>query len=187
MGSETASPEQARRALAGAELLFDGAAVQAAYDRLAEAITRDLARANPLLVCVLQGGVVPFGQILPRLDFPLQVDYVHATRYRDALAGRDLHWIAGPVSELAGRSVLIVDDILDEGTTLAAIEERFRAAGAADVRKAVLATKQRRRATPVTAQYSGLEVPDRYVFGCGMDYRSYWRNLPGIYALGEDR
>jgi len=187
MGRETATPEQARRALAGSQVIVDAAQVQAAYDRLAQEITRDLAQSNPLLVCVLHGGVVPFGQLLPRLLFPLQVDYVHATRYRDALAGRDLHWIAGPVNELAGRTVLVVDDILDEGTTLVAIEERFREMGAADVRKVVLATKRRQRTTPVTADYSGLEVPDRYVFGCGMDWRSYWRNLPEIYALGEDR
>jgi hypoxanthine phosphoribosyltransferase len=148
-------------------------------------IAVDLQDKNPIAVCVLLGSVVPFGKLLTRLNFPLHIDYVHATRYRHGLEGKDLHWIAKPVLSAKNRTVLIVDDILDEGTTLAAIESFYHEQGAEKVYKAVLVKKDRPRAVDIAVDYVGLEVPDRYVFGCGMDYKGYWRNLSGIYAAGD--
>lgn len=165
-----------------ADLLHSAETVESTLDAMAIAITGKLATTNPLLVCVLTGGVVPFGKLLPRLQFPLTIDYVHATRYGDKLHGGQLHWIAGPQQDPAGRTVLLVDDILDEGTTLAGIEERYRGDGAGAVYKAVLVTKDRKRAHDVPIDFPGLTVPDRYVFGYGMDYKGYLRNAPGIYA-----
>ncbi len=152
---------------------------------MAVRITQALQDKNPLLVCLMNGGVVPFGKLLPRLQFPLQVDYVHATRYRQRLTGGDLHWLAGPFVPARQRTVLLVDDILDEGATLAAIERRYQAEGAAAIYKAVLVSKDRRRSVPVEADFVGLEIPDRYVFGYGMDYQGYLRNAAGIYAVAE--
>jgi hypoxanthine phosphoribosyltransferase len=166
-----------------AECLHSQAAVEAALANMAAAISQALAGKDPLVVCVMNGGMVPFGQLLTRLHFPLQVDYVHATRYNRGLSGGELRWLVSPSVPLQDRVVLLVDDILDEGTTLAAIEARFREEGAASVQKAVLVVKQRERAVPVHVEYSGVEVPDRYVFGYGMDYKGYLRNAPGIYAV----
>lgn len=149
---------------------------------MAAAIVRELAHKDPLLVCVLTGGVVPFGKLLPRLQFPFQIDYVHATRYGHRLRGEGLEWISGPHKDPRGRVVLLVDDILDEGATLAAIEARYRRDGAAAVYKAVLVVKDRARTHDVQVEFPGLHVPDRYVFGYGMDYKGYLRNAPGIYA-----
>jgi hypoxanthine phosphoribosyltransferase len=149
---------------------------------MAERIARELAGADPLLVCIMTGGVVPFGKLLPRLSFPFQIDYVHATRYRGQLSGGEFQWISGPHVEPRGRTVLLVDDILDEGTTLAGIEARYRAEGAREVRKAVLVIKDRPRVHEIVVEYAGLTVPNRYVFGYGMDYKGYLRNAPGIYA-----
>lgn len=149
---------------------------------MAENITQRLAHSNPLLVCIMTGGVVPFGMLLPRLQFPLEIDYVHATRYGRKLQGGELHWRAGPSHDPRGRVVLLVDDILDEGDTLAAIEARYRTDGASAVHKAVLVVKDRPRSTNITVEFKGLDVPDRYVFGYGMDYKGYLRNAPGIYA-----
>jgi hypoxanthine phosphoribosyltransferase len=152
---------------------------------MARAITRELAERDPLVVCLMKGGLVPFGMLLPKLQFPLQVDYIHATRYGNRLQGSDLEWIAGPFIPPADRTVLLVDDILDEGTTLAAIEDYYRKHGARDVYKAVMVKKQRPRTLAVDAEFIGLMVPDRYVFGFGMDYKGYLRNAPGIYAVAE--
>jgi len=181
------TPAEALSVLRSAERLYDTGAVEQTLDRMATEITRDLAQANPLVVCVLIGAAVPFGKLVSRLDFPLELDYVHATRYQNELRGKELRWLAGPVADPRDRTVLIVDDILDEGDTLLGIEQHFRYSGAADVRKMVLVRKQRTRRHEPHIDYVGLDVPDRYVFGYGMDYKGYWRNLAAIYALSEDK
>lgn len=175
--------QQAWEVFEQAECLYTRSAVEAALDDMAAAMSETIAGTNPLLVCILNGGLVPFSRILTQLAFPLQTDYIHATRYGAALTGGDLHWIAGPAVPPEGRVVVLVDDILDEGLTLAAIETRYRAQGAQAVYKAVLVNKLRTRATSIVADFVGLAVPDRYVFGYGMDYKGYLRNAPGIYAV----
>lgn len=169
-----------------ADRVFDRAAVDAAYDRMAEDITQVLQDTNPILLCVMSGGLVPAGELFTRLDFPVQLDYLHATRYRGTEGGNTLTWLARPLHDLKGRTVLVVDDILDEGVTLAAILDHCREQGVEAVYSAVLVEKQHTRKSPgLTADFVGLEVEDRYVFGCGMDYHGYWRNLPEIYAVAE--
>jgi hypoxanthine phosphoribosyltransferase len=163
--------------------LFTESQVEAALDSMAVAIHQHLADTNPILVCLMNGGVVPFGKLLTRLQFPLQVDYVHATRYGAQIKGGELEWIAGPFVSARDRTVLLVDDILDEGTTLAAIEARYRLDGAKKIFKAVLTRKDRPRKVAVNVDFVGLEIPDRYVFGYGMDYKNYLRNAPGVYAV----
>lgn len=179
------TPQQAWDVFSRADCLYPARRVESALDVMADAITSALGNGNPLLVCVMTGGVVPFGKLLPRLKFPLQIDYVHATRYGRQLVGGQLQWLVGPREEPEGRTVLLVDDILDEGATLAGIEQRYRAEGAREVMKAVLVVKQRTRTNDVKIEFAGLPVPDRYVFGYGMDYKGYLRNAPGIYAESE--
>lgn len=161
--------------------------VEAVLDRMAREIQAKLAGTNPLLICIMTGAVVPFGKLLPKLQFPFETDFVHATRYRGKLQGEDLHWRVGPTQDARGRVVLLIDDILDEGDTLAGIEARYRADGAGKVYKAVLVIKRRPRRVEVPIEFQGLEVPDRYVFGYGMDYKGYLRNAPGIYAEAPER
>ena len=177
------TPEQAWEVFQKADCLFAEPQVESALDHMAVAIRQQLANTNPVVVCLMNGGVVPFGKLLTRLQFPLQVDYVHATRYGAHINGGELEWVAGPFVPARGRTVLLVDDILDEGTTLAAIEARYRADGANRVLKAVLTRKERPRKVAIDVDFVGLEIPDRYVFGYGMDYKSYLRNAPGIYAV----
>jgi hypoxanthine phosphoribosyltransferase len=159
------------------------AAVEKALDHIADAITSRLAEHNPLILCVLTGGIVPVGHLLTRLTFPLQLDYIHATRYDNQTHGGKLDWVARPTTPLTGRVVLVVDDILDEGITLAALLDYCRNAGAAEVLSAVLVRKDRPRQIDFNPDFVGLEISDRYVFGYGMDYHGYWRNASGIYAV----
>lgn len=176
-------------ALADAECLVQGAAVEAAIARLAQRLTADCAGQHPLLLCVVKGGIVFCGKLLTQLPFPLELDYVHATRYGDATRGGEkIDWKALPSTPLAGRHVLLVDDILDVGATLLAIEAHCLSAGAASVRSVVLVEKQhaRKARAGLRADYAALAVPDRYVFGYGMDLHGHWRNAPGIYALRGD-
>lgn len=168
-----------------ADCLYSPEQVASALSAMAARINQTLSGLDPLVICVMTGGVVPFGQLLPKFQFPLQIDYVHATRYGKRLQGGQLQWISGPHQDPRGRVVLLIDDILDEGTTLAGIEARYRDDGASEVYKAVLVVKNRPRRYDVKVEFAGLEVPNRYVFGCGMDYKGYLRNIAGIYAEAE--
>lgn len=156
-----------------------------AIDRMAFEITEQLHDRNPIVMPVLNGGLIVAGQLLTRLDFPLQVDYIHATRYGSKTAGSTLEWRVKPTQSLVGRTVLLVDDILDEGITLAAIADYCRNAGATEVLMAVLVEKLHlRKVVPgMRADFWGVEVGDRFLFGYGLDYKGYWRNAPGIYAV----
>ncbi|HEY8354579.1 MAG TPA: hypoxanthine-guanine phosphoribosyltransferase [Methylophilaceae bacterium] len=175
--------ENPQQYLEMAEQLFGEDEVQAAVGRMAEQIERDLGDSRPLVMCVMGGSVVFAGMLLPRLGFPLEFDYVQATRYRDQIEGSYLAWKVMPGENVKGRTVLLLDDILDEGVTLDAIRQACLQQGAKRVVIAVLVEKELNRPKPVSADYVGLRVPDRYVFGCGMDIYGWWRNLPAIYAL----
>lgn len=179
--------EQAQAVFAHANELYNEEQVNHALDRMAAAISAELADRDPIVICVMTGGLIPTGHLLTRLNFPLHIDYLHASRYRGATSGGELHWVTRPSMPLAGRTLLVVDDILDEGLTLTAIVAYLREQGAAAVYSAVLVEKLHdRRTAGVSADFIGIEVEDRYVFGCGMDYHGYHRNLPGIYAVRED-
>jgi hypoxanthine phosphoribosyltransferase len=181
------SPEarHAQDVLDQAELVHDEHAVNQAVRKMAARITADLAEADPLLLCVMNGGLAPTAMLMPYLVFPWKLDYLHATRYREQTSGTELIWQRTPAQSLTGRHVLVIDDILDEGHTLEAILHYCKAQEPASLRAAVLTQKIHDRGVRPPIDYIGLTVPDRYVFGCGMDYRGYWRNLPAIYALPE--
>ena len=182
----TLNLEEIERARDEADCLADDATVEAALDRMAEAITARLADRNPLVYAVMNGALIFAGRILPRLPFPLELAYLHATRYGNALQGTLLDWRVRPTQDLRGRTVLVLDDILDEGHTLKAVKHWCEDQGAADVRIAVLAEKVHDRCVEgIHADHVGVQVPDAYVFGYGMDYHEQGRNLPAIYALGE--
>ena len=166
-----------------AELIHDEDAMQQIYDALAEQISESLSDSRPLLLPIMLGGLYLCGQLMSRLDFPLEIDYLHATRYRDKLQGDDLYWPVSPSDKISGRTVLLIDDILDQGVTLSGIVENLKISGAADIKSVVLCSKQCSRPLEVDVTFKGVNVPDRYVFGCGMDYKGYWRNLPQIYAV----
>ena len=177
------SPERARQVLDTAELIVPAPAVSAAVTRVAREISEKLADAFPLVLCVMRGGVIFAGQLLLQLRFPLEVDYLEITRYRNATVGGEIDWKVTPGTAVAGRVVLVLDDILDEGKTLAAIRDKVRAAGARGFYSVVFAEKETGRPKPIRADFVGVRVPDRYVFGFGMDVEEAWRNLPAIYAL----
>jgi hypoxanthine phosphoribosyltransferase len=171
--------------LKSADLVHGEDELKVAVQRVAQEITGVLAERVPLVLSVMGGAVVFTGQLLPLLHFPLEFDYVHVTRYRGGMQGGTIQWKVEPRPLLAGRVVLVVDDILDEGHTMAAIRERILHEGAASFYSAVLADKDIGRAKPVRADFVGVTVPDRYVFGFGMDVESAWRNLPAIYAVKD--
>lgn len=177
------NPREAQKILEEADLLCSAEESALAVRRVAAEITARLADANPLVLAVMGGAVVFTGQLLPQLIFPLDFDYLHVSRYGDVTSGGQLTWIVEPRSAVAGRVVLVVDDILDEGVTLAEVVRRLLAQGASEVLSAVFADKNIGRAKPIAADFVGLRLPNRYVFGYGMDVRGAWRNLPAVYAV----
>lgn len=177
--------EEANIVLEDADLLADSSEVDAVISRMSEEITERLRDSVPLILCVMNGGLIFSGQLLTRLRFPLEIDYVHATRYGDKTQGGGLFWKARPESDMSGRVVLLLDDILDEGVTLSAIVDFCLQQGAAQVLTAVLVDKRHeRKAKPgLRADFTGMETADRFLFGYGLDYRGFWRNASGIYAV----
>jgi len=176
----------ARDILTASEEIADAATVQASLDRLGREISDVLHDRFPLVLPVMGGAIVFAGQLLPRLDFPLDFDYLHVTRYRGKTQGGAVEWRVLPGKSVAGRTVLVIDDILDEGETLFAIKQKLQEMGAARIHTAVLADKDIQKTKPVQADFVGLRVPNRFVFGCGMDAYGLWRNLPEIRALKEE-
>jgi len=165
------------------DCLCDSKKLNAVLDRMAGEISADLKDKNPLILCVMTGGMIPLGHLATRLSFPLQLDYIHATRYQGETSGGELHWIQEPKISLAGRNVLIVDDIFDEGITLFEIDKYCKAKNAKSVASAVLVNKLHDRKVDFNIDYIGLDIEDRYLFGFGMDYKNYFRNINAIHAV----
>jgi len=170
------------------KLLYSLEQIEAALDTMAQKITSDMKEDNPIVLCVMVGGVVTLGHLLTRLDFPLEVDYVHATRYRGDIKGGDIHWRVKPGFDLKDRNILIVDDILDGGITLSHIITELKTMGAKSVKTAVLVDKNHKREETglLKADYSAIEVADHYIYGFGMDYNEYLRNVSGIYEVAPE-
>ncbi|MGB9109318.1 MAG: hypoxanthine-guanine phosphoribosyltransferase [Telluria sp.] len=180
---------RARDLLARAEELVSAEAVQDAVRNVAEVLNArfdtDDSGEFPLVLGVMGGAVVFTGHLLPQLRFPLEFDYIHVTRYGDQDRGGEVVWKVIPRQNVAGRTIIVVDDILDEGETLAHVKQRLLDMGAADVILAVFADKDLGRKKPVQADIVGLTIPNRFVVGFGMDAHGYWRNLPGLWVIKD--
>ncbi|MGE5638685.1 MAG: hypoxanthine-guanine phosphoribosyltransferase [Clostridia bacterium] len=176
-------PKEAWDFLRESDLVSSEQEVRAAVERLAAEIDSKLRESYPLVLAVMGGAIVFAGQILPKLRFPIDFDYIHASRYGSATRGAQLEWRVTPPKGVEGRDVLVLDDILDAGDTMAAIRDRLLELGARSFHCAVLVEKRLAKQKPIHADFVGLTIPDRFVFGCGMDAKGYWRNLPEIRAM----
>lgn len=177
------SDQQANDILNRSEIIISAEEVQAAVRNIAGKLNSALVDSYPLVLSVMGGAVVFTGQLLPLLTFPLEFDYVHVSRYGSSQKGGNLHWKVEPRENVSGRVVLVLDDLLDEGETMAAIKERVLDLGASKFYSAVFADKQITKTKSVYADFVGVELPSRFVFGFGMDISGAWRNLPAVYAL----
>jgi hypoxanthine phosphoribosyltransferase len=178
-------PQKAWEFLEQSDLIASEKEVQAAIRRVAAEIEANLSKKYPLVLAVMGGAVVFAGQILPLLRFPLDFDYVHASRYGAMTRGSRIEWRVRPPALVRGRTVLVLDDILDHGETMSAIRGGLLELGAESVLCAVLVEKTLKEAKPIRPDFVGLKIPDRFVFGCGMDAKGFWRNLPEIRAMRE--
>lgn len=167
------------------DLLYDFDQIISVLERLADELNQEFDNKDVLSVCVMNGSLIFFGQLVTKLKFTLDIDYVHATRYQNDTTGRELAWLREPQTDPAGKIVLVIDDIFDEGYTLSAIVDRYRELGASAVYTVVLAVKQGTQKVELSPEFTGLTVPNRYVYGFGMDYKGKYRNLPAIYALKD--
>lgn len=177
--------KEIKQVQASADLLYSEAEAEAALDKMADQINHLLAERDPLVLCVMNGGIVVAGKLIPRLTIPLTIDAINASRYQNKTSGSCLEWKLKPGASLVGKTVLIIDDILDEGITLKAIVDYCLEQGAASVLSAVLVDKLLDHEKPIQADFVGLKTENRYLFGYGMDYKGYLRNASGIYACKE--
>lgn len=188
VGETMKIPDHINQVFAKAVCLYSKDEVEKALDNMADEIRNELADSNPLFLCVMVGGLIPAAGILERIDFPLELDYIHATRYRGNTRGSNVIWKNRPSSDLNGRVILVIDDILDGGITLSEIVNYCKEQGARKIYTAVLVDKEGVRLPEglPKADFTGLVVDDHYVFGYGMDYKEYLRNAPGIYAVSKE-
>ena len=181
--------ERANNLLANAEEIVDQDAASQAVSAVAAALNArfgESAEAQfPLVLGVMGGAVVFTGQLLPQLRFPLEFDYLHVSRYDDAQGG-GAKWKVVPRQSVAGRTIVLLDDILDQGETLAEVKARLLELNAAEVVIVVFADKAHKRVKPVKADIVGVTIPNRFVVGFGMDVEGYWRNLPGLWAIRDE-
>lgn len=177
--------EEIQRVWEEADCIVSGEQVERAINQVAIAIERDMANSNPVVLCVMSGGLIFCAKLLMQLRFPLELDYIQVSRYRGEVEGGAIEWLVTPRMNLYGRDILIVDDILDEGETLLEIIRVCEQQGAEDIRSVVLVDKQhdRKVQSGIRADFTALDVEDRYLFGYGMDYKGYLRNATGIYAV----
>ncbi len=176
----TQTPEEL---LNNARVIHTPAEVQNTLIRISKEISDVVSDKTPIVICVMGGGVVFAGQLLTQLNFPLELDYVHASRYHNQTVGKTIEWKSLPKQDLTNRTVLLIDDILDEGVTLKTIADKCLALGAKEVFSAVFVEKVLDIIKPIKADFVGLQVPNAYVFGYGMDVYGWWRNLDAIYAM----
>lgn len=168
--------------MAHSDVVFTASEVNAAINCMAIQLQQSVNAESVVLLCVMRGGLYLAGQLMSRLSLPARLDYLQANRYQGT-AGHEIVWSKQPELDLAGQTVIVLDDILDEGVTLAAVVQYCHEAGARQVVTAVLTEKDNGLQKPLQADVVGLIVPNRYVFGCGMDVYGWWRNLPEIRAL----
>lgn len=168
-----------------AKLIFSMEQVDQALAVFAEQINEDYRHRSPIILTVMNGGLVAAGRLLPMLAFPLELDYIHATRYQGNTTGEHVRWMVQPQLSLVDRDIIILDDILDVGITLSEIMDYCRERGAKTIATAVLLNKQHDRKVFVKPDYVALQCDDSFIFGCGMDIRGFWRNAPGIFALNQ--
>ena len=168
------------------KLVFDNAEITHALGKLADRLNQQLVNETPVVLCVMQGGLIFSGHLIPQLQCMLDIDYIHATRYGNTTTGGQLTWKSYPDTSLADRTVLILDDILDEGHTLHSIQQYCEQQGASKIISAVLVRKKHERCVDdELTDNVALDVEDKYVFGFGMDYDGKYRQLDSIYALDE--
>lgn len=181
--------EKIKSVLAEAECLYNAAEINKALDKMAVDISTQLKDKNPLVLCVMTGALITTGHLLTRLHFPLEVDYIHVTRYRGTNRGGDLHWLVEPRQSLKDRTILIIDDIMDGGLTLSALIDYCKTYEASEIYTAVMVSKNRQREPGVHFEpdFVGVITADKYLFGFGLDYEEYLRNIPGIYAVSSEQ
>ncbi len=168
--------------LANSKYLLDEVAVEAMFDQLAIHITEVCQHKTAVFLCVMTGAIVAVGRWLPKLKFPLEVDYIHATHYQGDVVGHDLVWKQLPSTSLEGRAVILVDDVFDEGNTLHKLKAYCEEQKVAHCYTVVLLEKELKKAKPIQTDFVGFKTGDEHLFGLGMDYKNYLRNVSGLYA-----
>jgi hypoxanthine phosphoribosyltransferase len=182
------SNQEIEKTLRNSECLISSIEVAAAYERLAAQLNLHYAGLNPIVMVVMNGGLIPAGQLLTHLTFYHRMHYIHATRYRDNEGTNELDWKYKPDVSIEGEHVLLIDDIFDEGITLKTVVEELSKEKPLSLESCVLLNKEHdRKVEGFDVDFIGINVADRYVYGCGMDFHGYLRHLPGIYAIKEDK
>ena len=168
-------------------VLFDEPAIHRRLDDIAAQVSSDYRDRELTVIAVLHGSLMFVADLLRRIPLPLKLDCVSVASYHGkAQSSSEVVFKEVTVPDVVGRDVLILDDILDSGYTLAAIREMFETAKQRTIRVCVLLSKKKQRAREVNADYVGFEIEDEFVVGYGLDFKERYRNLPYIGVLRKE-
>lgn len=168
------------------QVLISGAKIESTVKRLAAEITRDYRDKTPILLGILKGSFIFLADLVRKLDFPLEVEFIRLSSYGSGqqTSGR-VKVVQGLRLNVKGRHVVVVEDIVDTGITLAFLIEYLKKKKPASLRLCALTDKPSRRRVPVKIDYTGITVPDKFLVGYGIDCDEKYRNLPDICYLEE--
>ena len=164
-------------------VIYSEIEIKIVIQNIADQVNQTIKTDDLYVLCVMNGALIFAGQLLPRLEKNIQYSYIHATRYASSLTGGPIQWLVKPPIDIEGKTVLILDDILDEGITLREIAATCLAMKAKAIFTAVLFDKEIVKEKSYLPNFIGLKVPNRFVFGYGLDCKGLGRNLPHLYAL----
>jgi hypoxanthine phosphoribosyltransferase len=167
-----------------ASVLLTEEQIQTRVTELAQEIARDYAGQCPLLIGVLKGSIVFLSDLMRKLSLPLEIDLICCSSYGSAATSSgDVTLRTAPACQVSGRHVLLVEDIVDTGLTLAKLIELLQAQQPASLKVCCLLSKPSRRETEVEIHYTGFEIPDEFVVGYGLDYAERYRWLPHVAVV----
>lgn len=164
-------------------VLFSEDVILAGIDQVARAIVERFDGRDFTVVSILKGSCIFSADLIRRIPVPLELAFVSASSYRDKTTSGELEISFFPTGEIEGRSLLLVDDILDTGQTMSRLKAEFLARGASEVATCVFLDKPSRRAVELDADFKVLEVDDLFVVGYGLDFNGRYRNLPYVGVL----
>lgn len=169
------------------EVLLDETRIQSMVKRLAAEITRDYAGKEILMICVLKGSFVFMSDLVREIDLHVQTEFMAVSSYQGSKSTGVVRILKDVDQDISDKHVIVVEDIVDTGLTLQKLTELLSTRRPASLELCTAFDKPSRRKVDIDVRYKGIEIPDRFVVGYGLDYDGHYRNLHQLYVLGDEQ
>ncbi len=167
------------------ELSISFEQIDKALEKMAEKMNAELADKDPLMICILNGSFMFAADIMKKLNFPCEISFVKLSSYEGTSTTGKVKEIIGLTEDIEGRTIVILEDIIDTGVTMEKIKKQLIGYAPADLKIASMLYKPDACKVDINIDYIGIDIPDKFIVGYGLDYDGYGRNLPNIYTIVE--